>query len=103
MTPWPTYVSTWALSAFALPSMKTVPLTVRTRVVASHDSWPVPVVQEYELEGVRLKTLVTLLLRVVSLSKTGTLPLDDRQPARGPGWAALYQRSQSALGGVRPG
>ena len=49
-------------------------------------------VQLYELaDGVRLKTVGTLLFQVVSLSKTGTVPLEVEQAWRGPGMAFTYQ------------
>src|SRR5207245_4375504 len=94
-TAWPTYRLIWALSILTCPSTKIVPRTVSTRDEASHDSCPVglpggPTMQLYEVAGVRLKTVVTLLFRRPSLSKTGTVPLDVSQPCLGPGAAPPY-------------
>src|SRR5919202_1114407 len=103
MTAWPEHVFATPLPALMLPSMKIVPLTVSAWLPASHDSCPPAVVHEYDVAGVRSNTVATLLLRTVSLSKTGTLPLDVVHGAFGPGDALAYHRSHSGVGGVSVG
>jgi uncharacterized spore protein YtfJ len=64
---------------------------------------PGPTRHVYELDGVRLKTVETLLSRVVLLSKVGVVPLAVVQAVFGPGIAFEYQVAKSAVGGGTTG
>src|SRR3954447_17691412 len=92
IVPTPSYVPDPAL-IIALPSMNTVPLIVSFWVVLFHEICPPGVVQLYDVfDGVRSCRGV-VLLRVVSVSNAGTVPLEVAQGNRGPGDAKLYQKS----------
>src|SRR3954454_19441088 len=64
---------------------------------------PGPTRQVYEVEGVRSKTVETLLSRVVLLSKVGVVPLAVVQAVLGPGIAFWYHVAKSAVGGGTTG
>ena len=88
--------------------MKIVPTTVRTLVDAFHESSPTgdsagPTRHVYEAGGVSSKTVGTLLFRVASLSKVGTVPLEVAQPCVGPGMAFTYHVVKSEAGAAMIG
>src|SRR5436190_5305912 len=64
---------------------------------------PGPTRHVYELDGVRSKTVATLLSRLVLLSNVGVVPLAVVQAVLGPGIAFEYQLTKSAVGGGTTG
>src|SRR5438874_1862119 len=96
-------VFTRPLSTLALPSTKTVPLIVSDRDDAFQEISPEPVLHEYDVAGVKLNDVATLLFRVaptVSFSNTGTVPLEVAHGWDGPGLAFAYHVSHGTVGGV---
>src|SRR6266516_2898317 len=99
--------------------MKTVPLTVRIKFVASHESSPAIVLHLYDVFGVRLTMpwlsfLYTSLFASLSdAAATGVSKLNDGNGGSpwtcalhgkyGPGLAFRYQPFQSTVGGVIAG
>ena len=62
-----------------------------------------PALQEFDVAGVRLNEVATLLFAVatvVSFSNTGTIPLEVVHGCAGPGLALAYQLVHATVGGV---
>src|SRR3954468_13102521 len=91
IVPMPSYVPDVVLT-IALPSMNTVPSIVSVLVVWFHAICPPGVVQLYDRpDGVRSCRGV-VLLRVTSVSNTGTVPLEEAHGNHGPGGAERCQK-----------